>query len=71
MRTFLFNYLLYKERGHGEKVDFVGNSFGSLDGSDVGIDQDGFNSLFTESFEGLGSGLVEFSRLADLKGSGA
>ena len=71
MRLFLLDDFLYEEGRDRQEVNLVGNPFGGLHGGDVGIDEDGFHALLPHGLQGLGTGIVEFSGLADLQGSGA
>ena len=56
---------------HGQEVDLVGQMFRSLDGGDIGIDQDDFQALFLEGLDGLAAAVIEFPGFADLEGPAA
>ena len=68
--TFLPDHLLHKVGCHGKEVYLVGHAFRCLHGSDVGVDQDGFNALLFQGFECLGTGIIKFTGLTDLQGTG-
>ena len=58
-------------RVDGEEVDLVGETFRGLDGSDVGVDENGVDPLLLESLDRLGSRVVKLSSLTDGKTSGS
>ena len=70
LRFFLFNDTLDEIGGDRKEVDVVSHSFGGLHGGDVGIDEDGFDAFFLESLEGLGTGIVKLSCLANFQSAG-
>ena len=69
LRLLLLDHLLDEERRDGQEVDLIGNSLGSLDRGDIGIDENGLDALFAEGFQGLRAAVVEFAGLADLEGA--
>ena len=64
---FLLYYFFNKISGNRQKVNLIRNLFGSLDGGDVGIDQDGVNSLLLQCLQCLGTGIVKFTGLTDFE----
>ena len=56
---------------HGLEIDRVGHILGGLHGSDVGIDEHGADAFFLESFQRLGTAIVELARLTDFQGATA
>jgi hypothetical protein len=67
--TLVLDDLSHELWGDREEVDFVGESLGGGDGGNVGVDHDGINPFLLQSLDGLGTGIVEFSSLADRKTS--
>lgn len=47
----------------------ISNSLSGLYSRDVGVDKNGFNTFFLQRFDGLRTGVVELSSLADLEGT--
>ena len=54
-----------------QEVNLVGKALGSLDGSDVGIDQNGVDSLFLQSLDRLTARVIELSSLSNAQTSTA
>ena len=64
----LFGDDFFHEIGcHGEKVNLVSHSLGGLYRGNIGINQNGLDSLFLQGFEGLRTGVVKFTSLANLQ----
>ena len=61
----MFDYSEDKVGCHGQEVDLVGETFRRLDSGNVGVDQDSVDTFLFQRLDGLRSGIVEFSRLAD------
>src|SRR5579883_1594690 len=59
--------LLYKKSRHRQKVDLVCQQLGGLNGSNIGIDQDGRDALLAQRLESLRAGIVELARLPYLQ----
>ena len=53
------------------EINLVGNTFGGLHGSDIGVDEHCGNSLFAKGFECLRTRIIELARLTDFQGTGA
>ena len=47
------DHLAHKLGIDGQKVDLVGEALGGLDRGNVGVDQDGIDTLLLECFDGL------------------
>ena len=45
----------------------VGHAFGRLDRGDIGVHQNGLDSLFPQGLEGLRATIVKFTGLADFQ----
>ena len=69
LRALLRYYLFDEKRGYWQEIDTVGDSFRSLDGSDVGVDQDRLHAVFAQGLESLCTGVVELPGLAYLEGA--
>ena len=66
----LLDHSLNEVRSDGEEVDRISDPLRRLYCSDIGVDEDGMDSLFLESLQGLRSGVIKLARLADLEGTG-
>jgi hypothetical protein len=62
--------LEHKVWGDWQEVDLVGETLGSLNRGNVGIDQDGVDAFFLERLDGLGTRVVKLSSLSDRQTSG-
>ena len=71
LRLLLRYHLLDKEGGDRQEVYPVRDSFGGLDGCDVGVDQDRLYTILPQRLEGLCAGVIKFSCLADLECAGS
>ena len=69
LRAFAFDDLLDEFGRYGQEVDAVGYVLRGLNRRDVRVDEYGVDTLLFESFERLGAGIVELSRLADFQRS--
>ena len=67
VRTFLLNYFLHEIWLYGEEIDLIGNAFRCLHCGDVRIDKYCLNTLLTQGFQCLRSGVVELSCLSYLQ----
>ncbi len=67
VRLLLFYHFLHEMWGDREEIYLVGHSFRGLDGSDVGVYQDGVDTVVFHRLESLGSAVVEFTGLADFE----
>jgi hypothetical protein len=65
IRTLLDDDLADEFGVDGQEVDLVGETLGSLDSRNVGVDQDGVNALLFQSLDGLATRVVELSSLAN------
>ena len=70
VRTLLGNYFLHKERGDGQEVNAVGNTFAGLHSGNVRVNQDAVDTLFLQGFQGLTAGIVELAGFTDFQRSG-
>ena len=53
LRLFLLDDLFYKKRCHGQEINLVGNTLGSLHRGNIGIDEHRFDALFLQCFQSL------------------
>ena len=65
--TFLLDDFFHEIRSHRQEVNLIGDTFRSLDGSDVGVHQHGADTFFTQRFQRLRTGVIELSGLTDLE----
>ena len=65
IRALVLDDFSHKIGGHGKEIDLVGETFRCLDGGNVGIDENGVDALFFESFNSFGSGIIKFSGLSN------
>ena len=49
----------------------VRHAFGRLNGSNIGVNQNGLDTFLVQRFEGLRTRIIELARLTDLQGAGA
>ena len=71
IRPLLLDHLLHEEGGYRKEIDRIGHALGGLHCRDVGVDQDGLNTLLTDRFQRLATGIVELACLTDLQGTGS
>ncbi|KAI3479544.1 hypothetical protein L1887_58356 [Cichorium endivia] len=71
VRSLVLDDLEHKLGGDGEEVDLVGETSRGLDGGDVGVDEHGVDALLLERLDGLRTGVVELTGLADRETTGA
>ena len=70
LRALLGDDFLDEERSHRQEINMVGDTFGSLYGCDIGVDQDRLHTVFTQGLQRLGAGVVKLAGLAYLECSG-
>ena len=69
LRALPFNNPFHEEGRHRKEVDLVGHSLAGLYRGDVRIDENRLDPLFLQRLEGLRTGIVEFTGLANLQRS--
>ncbi|KAH0294696.1 carbamoyl-phosphate synth, partial [Aureobasidium sp. EXF-3399] len=65
VRLLLLDDLANKVGVDREEVDLVGQTLGSLDGGDIGVDQDCVDALLLKSLDGLRTRVIELTGLTD------
>ena len=60
----------YKKRCHWQEINLVCDTFTCLNRCNIGIDEDGTDTLLTQSLEGLRTGIVKLTCLADFQSTG-
>ena len=71
IRPLLLDHLLHEEGGYREEIDRVGYALRGLHSRDIRVDQDGLDTLLTDRFQRLATGIVELACLTDLQGTGS
>ena len=69
VRAFLLNNFGNKKGIDRQEINFVRNTFTSLNCSNVGVDEHRLDAFLSQGFEGLTTGIVEFSCLSNLQGA--
>ena len=64
---FFFDYFFYEKRSYRKVINMIGYPFRSLYCGNVRVDQYGFYTFFSKSFQGLRSGVIKFSGFPDFK----
>ncbi|KAF3384345.1 hypothetical protein F1880_003105 [Penicillium rolfsii] len=65
IRTLVFDNLANKVGVHRKEVDLISQTLGGLNSGNVGVDQDGVDAFLLQRLDGLTTGVIELSSLAD------
>ena len=69
VRTLLLYDFFNEIWSHGQEINLVSETVGSLHGGDVGIDENGLYTLLLQSLQSLRAGIVKFAGLSNLEGT--
>ncbi|KAK5624301.1 hypothetical protein RRF57_000017 [Xylaria bambusicola] len=69
VRSFVHDYFAHKISCYRQEVYLVGETFGGLNCRNVGVDENGVDAFFLQSFDSLTTGIVELSSLTNAQTS--